>query len=144
MDSFFGIGSMELVVILIIAGIVMGPERIAQAAKWLGKTTAYFQNVSRGFALQLRNELDTIDEKGDLREALKEMQNMQKEVQNLRREVRGMGKELQGVGSEAETAVPNSIAPPRPLEGEPAPPPHTNGNGPPRLPQPLDVADDEQ
>ncbi|MBK8433017.1 MAG: twin-arginine translocase TatA/TatE family subunit [Chloroflexi bacterium] len=142
MDSFFGIGSMELVVILIIAGIVMGPERIAQAAKWLGKTTAYFQSVSRGFALQLRNELDTIDEKGDLREALKEMQNMQKEVQSLRREVRGMGKELQGVGSEAEAAVQNSIAPPRPLVEEPTPPPHTNGNGLPRLPQPLDVEDD--
>ena len=86
MDSIFGIGTQELFVILIIAGIVMGPERIAKAARWLGQTTASLQNISRGFMNQLRNELDDA-EAADIKDMLSEMRSLQKEVTDLRQQV---------------------------------------------------------
>ena len=52
----------EFVVILLLAGIVLGPERIRDVARWLGKTTAQLRAVSRGFMQQLSAELDAVDE----------------------------------------------------------------------------------
>ncbi|HMT22539.1 MAG TPA: twin-arginine translocase TatA/TatE family subunit, partial [Promineifilum sp.] len=40
MDNVFGIGLPEFVLILVIAGMVMGPERIARTARSLGVLTA--------------------------------------------------------------------------------------------------------
>jgi sec-independent protein translocase protein TatB len=142
MDSFFGIGSMELVVILVIAAIVMGPARIAYAARWLGKTTAALQKMTRGFSTQLQRELQTIDETGELKQALQDVrqagQNLQKEVSQTRQQVLGLGKEAKQVLEETETAVAHSIAPPRlPAEA------NANGHTPPLLPKPLHIPDDE-
>jgi len=60
MDSFFGIGAPELILILVIAGLVMGPERIGRTARWLGRTTAQLQGISRSFMRQLNADLDGI------------------------------------------------------------------------------------
>ena len=62
MDSVFGIGLPEFILIMLIAGIVMGPERIARTARWLGKTTAQLQAISRGFVRQLTAEIDGADD----------------------------------------------------------------------------------
>ena len=169
--DIFGIGGPELIVILVIAGIVMGPARIAQFARWLGKTTSYLQNVSRGFAMQLRSELEAIDEGGDMQNMLREMRDLQKEVNDLRRSVRDTAT---GVVKEANTAVNetvkegqdvvNAIAPPKLIESvkptssngskstTPAPPP-SNGTSaesspaapaPPPLPSIVEVPDDPE
>ena len=134
MDSFFGIGSMELVVILIIAAIVMGPERIAQTARWLGKTTAYLQSLTRGFSAQLQKELEVIDQDGQIQQALHEVQEtkrvIQNEVSQARRHMAHMGQEVAGDLAEEETAVSNRIAPPRP------------SSPPPPLPKPIPIPDD--
>ena len=87
-DSIFGIGAWEFLVILIIAGIVMGPERLGQFARWLGKVTAQLQMISRGFARQLRYELDAIDETGELSGAMEDVQALRKQVDELRQELR--------------------------------------------------------
>jgi sec-independent protein translocase protein TatB len=86
--DFFNVGGPELIVILILAGIVMGPERIGQAARWLGKVTAQLQRISRGFALQLRNELDTIDQGGELKTAMQDVHDLRQQVDELRRELK--------------------------------------------------------
>lgn len=113
MDSIFGIGPLELVAILIIAGIVMGPQRIAQTARWLGKTTAELQKFSRGFTQQLQNELDGVDESGDIREAWREVRNLQKEVSQLRREVISVGQISQEALQEGRDALENTIGTPQ-------------------------------
>lgn len=163
-DSIFGIGPMELVVILVIAGIVMGPQRIAQVARWLGKFTAQMQAISRGFALQLRNELDAIDDGGELKEALKEVRNLQQEVSQLRREVTGVAtgavrdttdviNETKAAFKETEEMVQNSIRPPQfesTAENEAEEEPEkvaVNGQhtpAPPKLPKALDIPDDPE
>lgn len=144
MDSLFGIGMSELVVILIIAGIVMGPERIAHVARWLGKTTVQLQAISRGFVRQLTNELDGSHDGQAIREAMNEVQSLRAELQNLRQELTTATapvlKESQQLLQETE----NSIHPPDLAAGPkngatavPVPPPL-------ELPRLTAVADDPE
>jgi sec-independent protein translocase protein TatB len=62
MDSILGIGMNELVVILLLAAIVLGPERLARAARQAGKLVrnlkAYFSSLSG----ELKSELDILDD----------------------------------------------------------------------------------
>lgn len=87
MDSVFGVGLPEFILILVIAGMVMGPERIVRMARTLGALTARLQNISRSFMRQLSMELDSVDETGSLRGTAEELKRLQKEVSDLRDEV---------------------------------------------------------
>lgn len=97
MDSIFGIGIPELVVILLLAGMIMGPQRIRQVAYTLGRITAQLQKVSREFTRQLNAELDALED-GSLRDTMDDVRQLQKEVQQLRRELANAPKTLQGAG----------------------------------------------
>ncbi|HRN68058.1 MAG TPA: twin-arginine translocase TatA/TatE family subunit [Promineifilum sp.] len=87
MDSFFGIGLPEFVLILVIAGMVMGPERIVRMARSLGVVTARLQNISRSFLRQLSAELDSVDDTGALRSTAEELKQLKQQVADLRDEV---------------------------------------------------------
>ncbi|MFN2223211.1 MAG: twin-arginine translocase TatA/TatE family subunit, partial [Candidatus Promineifilaceae bacterium] len=84
MDSIFGIGVPELVIILLLAGLVMGPQRIRQIAYTLGRITAQLQKVSREFTRQLNAELDSLED-GSIRDTMDDVKQLQKEVAELRR-----------------------------------------------------------
>jgi sec-independent protein translocase protein TatB len=62
MDNIFGIGGNELIVILLLAAIVLGPERLTRSAREIGKfvrnAKAYFSSLSG----ELKAELDILDE----------------------------------------------------------------------------------
>jgi sec-independent protein translocase protein TatB len=62
MDSILGVGGNELIIILVLAAIILGPERIARAARDIGKfvrsVKAYFSSLSS----ELKAELDILDE----------------------------------------------------------------------------------
>ena len=62
MDNILGIGGNELIVILLLAAIVLGPERLARAAREIGKfvrdVKAYFASLSS----ELKSELEILDE----------------------------------------------------------------------------------
>ena len=108
MDSFFGIGLPELVLILILAGLVLGPHRIRQVAYTFGKVTAQLQVVSRQFMRQLNAELDSLDD-GSVRDTMQDVRDLQKEVEALRQELSQVPKSLridsQNIVEEAETAM---------------------------------------
>lgn len=87
MDSFFGIGFAELIVILVLAGLVMGPARIRHVARTLGRLTAQLQNISREFARQLNAELDSLDDGGQMKDTMREMREMRQELLSLRQEL---------------------------------------------------------
>ena len=61
MDSIFGIGGNELIVIVLLAAIVLGPERLARSAREIGRfvrnAKAYFSSLSS----ELKAELDVLD-----------------------------------------------------------------------------------
>ena len=62
MDGIFGIGGGELVVVILLAAIVLGPERLARTAREIGK---FVKNVKAYFATfsgELKAELDVLDE----------------------------------------------------------------------------------
>jgi len=62
MDGIFGIGGSELVVILLLAAIILGPERLARSAREVGK---FVKNVKSYFSTlsgELKAELDVLDE----------------------------------------------------------------------------------
>ncbi|MCL4870910.1 MAG: twin-arginine translocase TatA/TatE family subunit [Anaerolineae bacterium] len=82
MNSLFGIGLPELVTILILAGLVMGPQRIRQVARTLGQWTAVFQRYTRQFMGQLNKELDSMDSE-DLRAMRDEIQQLRRQVGSL-------------------------------------------------------------
>ncbi|NOG74946.1 MAG: twin-arginine translocase TatA/TatE family subunit [Chloroflexi bacterium] len=60
--DIFGIGGSELLVILIVAGLILGPERLArvgrEAGKFVRNAKAYFNSLSG----ELKSELDLLDE----------------------------------------------------------------------------------
>jgi Sec-independent protein translocase protein TatA len=97
MDSIFGIGVPELVIILLLAGVIMGPQRIRQVAYTLGRITAQLQKVSREFTRQLNAELDSLED-GSIRDTMSDVRQLQKEVAELRRELARAPKSLQEAG----------------------------------------------
>jgi Sec-independent protein translocase protein TatA len=115
MDSFFGIGLPEFVLILVIAGMVMGPERIVRMARSLGVVTARLQNISRTFLRQLSAELDSVDDTGALRSTAEELRQLKQQVADLRDEVftlAGEGIAPQKASKTINGATRNSIMPP--------------------------------
>ncbi len=93
MDSFFGIGAPELILILVIAGMVMGPERIGRTARWLGRTSSQLQNISRSFIRQLNTELDLDGESNEIKGAWNDMQDMRRQIDELKGELMAVTKE---------------------------------------------------
>ena len=62
MDSFFGIGMFELIMIAIIALVVMGPERLPAAMREVAKWMKQVRHVSNEFKSQFSEELKMLDE----------------------------------------------------------------------------------
>ena len=148
MDSFFGIGLPELILILLVAGIVMGPERIGVAARWLGRTTSQLQAVSRSFVRQINAELDGLEGSEDVKETMREMQDLQSELSQLKQELLSLTgnpvQEAKRAASETAAELERRIAPDNLLKGD-------NGSGatlddipdvPQELPKRVAVEDD--
>jgi Sec-independent protein translocase protein TatA len=156
MDSFFGIGLPELLLILIVAGIVMGPERIGVAARWLGRTSSQLQAVSRSFMRQINSELDGLEGTSAVKETVREMKDLQGELAQLKRELLSLTGDVSKDGKQlvAQTRqeLERTIAPDsyvrddaRPVDAKPADEPVVSAPlAPEELPQRVAVADDPE
>ena len=58
----FNIGGGELIVILLIALIVLGPQRLPDAARQLGKAMGDLRRLSTGFQDEMKQALETADD----------------------------------------------------------------------------------
>lgn len=150
MDNILGIGVPELVLILLIAGIVMGPERIGVVARWLGKTTSQLQAISRGFVKQLNSELDGIQDSNEIRGALQDMKDLRSQIDDLKQELMsvssGAMSEGKSVAAQVQDEVERSIAPPSIGSSSGANPPGKQSETTPvePLPNRLEVPDDPE
>jgi len=62
MDSFFGIGLFELVMIAVVALLVLGPERLPGAMREIAKWMRQLRNLSSEFQSQFSEEFKLLDE----------------------------------------------------------------------------------
>ncbi len=58
----FNIGGGELIVIMLIALIVLGPQRLPDAARQVGKTMGDLRRLSSGFQNEMKGALSTADD----------------------------------------------------------------------------------
>lgn len=116
MDNIFGVGLPELILILVIAGMVMGPERIVRAARSFGQLTAKMQAISRSFIRQLNAELESVDQGGQLKGTAAELNNIRREIAELQRELlsvtAGLSTETQTAHRALKKETENAILPP--------------------------------
>ncbi|WP_035069045.1 Sec-independent protein translocase protein TatB [Nitratidesulfovibrio termitidis] len=68
----FGIGSTELLVIMVVALIVLGPKNLPNIARTLGKALGEFRRVSTDFQRTLNTEIELDDHERRKKEAEKE------------------------------------------------------------------------
>ena len=66
----FGIGMPELIVILVIALIVIGPQKLPDLARSLGKGLAEFKRATEDFKQSVADEVKTADEQERLTKEL--------------------------------------------------------------------------
>ena len=69
----FGIGSTELIVILIVALIVIGPAKLPEMARSLGKALGEFRRVSTDVKRTIEIEAEQAEQKAKTEQAKKEL-----------------------------------------------------------------------
>lgn len=62
MDGFFGIGGGEMIVVVVLAAIILGPERLARSAREIGKFVKNVKSYFSALSGELKAELDVLDE----------------------------------------------------------------------------------
>jgi sec-independent protein translocase protein TatA len=60
--NIFGIGMNELIVIFVLAGIILGPERLARVAREAGKFIRNLKGYFASLSGELKAELDILDD----------------------------------------------------------------------------------
>ena len=60
--EFMDIGINELVIVLVLAAIILGPERLARTARELGKLVRDLKSYFTSLNEELKSELDILDE----------------------------------------------------------------------------------
>lgn len=101
----FGIGSSELVVIILIALLVLGPKRLPEVMKLLGRMMAEFRRMAEEVKKEIGAEANIKEIKESLQEIsevprLVQMQ-MEKEIEELKKlEQEALSEEKQDGGEE--------------------------------------------
>ncbi len=62
MDIFSSIGSQEILMIILVALIVIGPNKIASFGKTLGNISRNLRKASQDFTSNLKNEIEKEEE----------------------------------------------------------------------------------
>ncbi len=63
--DFFGIGPLELLLILVIFMVVVGPEKLPDVARRLGRAVRAFRGATTQITEQIDREVRSIQEGGD-------------------------------------------------------------------------------
>jgi len=84
--DIFGIGGNELIVILLLAAIVLGPERLARTAREAGKFIRNVKNYFTSLSGELKSELDVLDDLEKIKKDLTKL-NVLEDVKNIKKDL---------------------------------------------------------
>lgn len=110
--QMFGVGILELILILILTAIVVGPERMPQVAadlaRWIRRARAYGQHLTRDFN-EVVSELER--EAGVRREDWKEIASLvSRHTADVTKEVEKVARGIEE-SAKLEPAVPDNVVP---------------------------------
>ena len=77
--NFFGVGPLELTLVIAVAVVVLGPERIPEAAAQIAKAVKFLRGYATSATSQMRAELD---------ELTREYEDVRRELQDFKQSVR--------------------------------------------------------
>lgn len=130
----------HLVIIFLVALVVLGPDKLPQVARALGKTMAEFRRITADFRTTIEGEVREMERQAEIRQATEaakaEVNNALDAVGSVARDVSQTGVEPPSQSdllSDSTKAVPQTTLPPEPQEpvaasSAPASPEkHTNG-----------------
>jgi len=84
MNPLSSVGTGELILILVIALIFLGPDRLPQIARSVGKTIRQFRDAVQGMSSEFGEELASVQEvTRDIREGLQAVQDVRNLPQKL-------------------------------------------------------------
>ncbi len=124
--NIFGIGPLELLLVIILALIFLGPEELPTIARKLGKLMRDLQALSAEFTEQVRAELGP--ELEELNRATRELQEVGKQAQEIRSAVQNPTRAVERHVREALSPTTSTKEKPAAEEAEttPAPLPQTS------------------
>jgi sec-independent protein translocase protein TatB len=95
MDSFFGVGFPDLILILVFATLILGPHRMRDLARTSGRLMARLQRESRQFMRMVNAELDQTEELRDMVEDVRQIrQEIARDVAQINRQVQSLPAEF--------------------------------------------------
>jgi sec-independent protein translocase protein TatB len=110
----FGIGPLEIALVVLIAFIVLGPDRIPEAMRQLGKWTRQLRETANNI---------TRDYNAEIREITGEITALQEEIRSIQRDLGGIATGFMTTTLPPEGRPParsNTAAPADPIEPQPA------------------------
>ena len=85
----FGLGSFEIIAILIVALLVVGPKQLPKLAKTLGKTVSNLKRVSDDFRISIQSDMlaDNFQDKQKNKSSLEEQEKNEEGAVKEKRQV---------------------------------------------------------
>ncbi|MDZ7726852.1 MAG: Sec-independent protein translocase protein TatB [Dehalococcoidia bacterium] len=109
--EFLGVGYQEILLILVLLLVVVGPERLPQMAYQMGKAVREMQKYARAVRDEFSDEMSYIEEqyrtvRGDIDEARTELREQSRSFdRELREQSDSLDREVKGATEEAETSL---------------------------------------
>ncbi len=105
--NIFGVGLPEMAIILMVALLVFGPKKLPEISKSLGKALRGFQDASKEFENQFKQEAEQIEQAVSLTASAAEVAAVQKPVVEEVEEVQAL-EEVKAVIEESSVDQPST------------------------------------